>query len=70
MNAKVEKNLTPENVIGTPIRMGTEEVGKVIDYDPETGMAIMKMKLEAMQPIWNAVQSPISISSKQAKNEE
>lgn len=57
----LEKGL--QNVIGLPIKVKDNTLGKVIEYDPETGLTIADVEFNSIQydPI---VGSNIGISSR------
>ena len=38
------KGVDEEQVVGTPVKEGTEIVGKVIEYNKETGKATIRIK--------------------------
>lgn len=56
-----------EKVIGKPVAINEEVVGKVVDYNPKTGEAVMEIENEEAYNKLVNTSSPIGISSKPFK---
>ena len=50
MTVNLGKNLS--NVIGVEVKLDDDVVGKVIEYNEETGNATIKINEEHSSPVW------------------
>lgn len=53
MTVNLGKNLS--NVIGVEVKLDDDVVGKVIEYNEETGNATIKINEEHSSPVWKKI---------------